>query len=186
MQWLTLHVVSANIVRCKRRTKANFAYQPFSAQVTNMLISPGDMIVQQSPGLVTIRQSQDLQMAAAGVREQVVFLVFEIFFPTQVQTIQKWEAKTETDINQESCLHSLNTWKGFENWQKQWFYPPSFQHRQNDTLTSNESCKWFSFLSSAEKHQSTRWQKLRGLTTAIVLNGCQHRHAVFAGSSGFL
>lgn len=46
-----------------------------------MLISPGDMIVQQSPGLLTIRQSQDLKMAAAGVRERVVFLVFEVFSP---------------------------------------------------------------------------------------------------------
>lgn len=54
-------MVSANIVGCKKRTRANFTYQPFSAQVTKMQISIGDMSDWQFTGLVTI-QSQDLQI----------------------------------------------------------------------------------------------------------------------------
>lgn len=71
-----------------------------------MQISSGDMTVQQFTGVVTMRRSQLLQTAGAGVREREVFLEFEIFFPAQVNS--------KVDINQETSLHSLNSNKGFK------------------------------------------------------------------------
>lgn len=58
MQWLTLHVVSANIKRCKKSTRILSAI--FLAQVTNKLFSFGepDNSIPGIPGILNIFPKQ--------------------------------------------------------------------------------------------------------------------------------
>lgn len=192
MQWLTLHVVSANIVRCEKRTRANFTYQPFSAQVTKMLISSGEMIVQRCSEVLVIERSQDWGMAGEGVRERVVFLVFEIFFShTGIDSVnmsgEKWNGY-KSRVSQ----RSLNSCKGFNADTSFDFAIPHTSlrdalYQQKETFTFTESYKCLIFLISAvQRNPDLQDGSKYVVTTAMLLNDCQHRRAVFAGSAGFL
>lgn len=68
------HPAWGDCKHCEMQEKERGKRCLFSAQVTEMLISSGDSAA---------RCNDDLEMAAAGVGEQIVCLVFETF-PTQV------------------------------------------------------------------------------------------------------
>lgn len=98
------------------------------------------------------------------IREQKVFTVF----PTQVYEKLKLVL---SPLTKHPC------------WQKHWFCPSSCSAlRQKKSPPKIQ----FSKLSCAEKQCCVRCQNMSGLTSTVLLNGCQHKHAVFAGSCAFL
>lgn len=135
MQWLTLHVVSTNIVRCKKRSRANFTYQPCSAQVTKMSISSGDRWLL----ICVLGWLGELLVSENGWYSWY----FKSFFPHRYrQTVDK-------SIFLSALAKHLQR---FQNWQKQWFFPlyhaalrDTFLYQQQEILTLNK----FSFRSSA-------------------------------------
>lgn len=184
MQWLTLHVVSTNIVRCEKRTRANFTYQPFSAQVTNMQICSGGMTVQQCTGVNTIRRSQDLKMS----KSRWYSWYLKSFSHTGICPL---------------CAHSHL--QRFQNWQRLWFCPSSCSAgRHIPALTENR--KWvlqrFSFPHSAVQENTgvQDGRKCVGLplpcywmvvSTDMLflqdpLSSCKGNDSVIWGSSSFL